>query len=1188
MFKKRSSFAVLALSLALIVLGGMFSRASEPAKKPSVLIVSYSNLDRYSPEIFEAIHQAGFNVRYVNLRRPGRNLERMYRLLPKANVVMMFSSGEGLPKGTLDSKVQKYHDAINKFAKNGGGVFFVPSERYMNAFTCSAIFLKAWDAKLGVEYLYGVKPVEATAWRVFFAYTQDIKPSPLTKGVKGLWIPVIKEGVNFGSSEPSLGFQFGKSWQVLIKSGKNIFSKPAAPQASFLKSVTRKKGYKPGEAPIFAVRTFGKGRLAATAINWQYFMGHAVKSTLEEIVWSRGLQGKPSNGKQLVINTLRWLARPSLNDPKRGFATTKSLFRPDDKPPFAYPMNWDRRKFKKQVWKSMGGIIGARTAYSTGKGTVAEWKRAALKAGLDFLVFLEDFKHLTPKELEALNRDCKKLSDDKILLMPGFYAEDLIGCKSYFFNAGGMPYPSKYTLAKNGKVFGDANEHLGRRTGGKAPRVFRGQLDLIRMNWLWRQCSCRYSSGWFDFKNSPVPAADYGTFDSVPVFTQFADGKTEDSLKVYAETCRDKQYPIPSALEFMDSPDQLKRKNLWKNYVFADNMKELHDWYNDRQGGRLSVVYNRQWVSDGPKILCWDRLGGHDYTMTNKDEYVWQNALVKLFLNVSADAGIKEVRFWSGDKIIRRYKPSGKNFKTVMAVDKRREQYEIFVEVIDNQDRRAVTTPYCTRNHALQQINCGDRNNQLPCSHIRRRDGSVLKTWQMPATADKRVDYMSARPGLHFCEDTRLGLKAFDGSPRIKFPAVTQGLYLNTSAYHKLKNHCKQGRWTDEENGSHHIAVSVFNSMDALVGDRIVDSVFADNVDIIHVWSTRWKLQPREYSNWTQRRWVFRHRPDEPLLLFVWEYELKLKKDIQYKSGVNLGLLGPMLLPGDAQAWSVGPQGPGLKPSASGSYVKPDGRVKLCKPFGTGAWAACLAGKNEGGAIVFSLTDGLKIESYGNLRKPAFRIGFPPDKSPTKKGRTIKFKIAVIGVPRYVKGYTDIVAQTDPAAVPAAVKKSLGIGCKPLYKIKWEKGKPGKPDFVCPVTAENGVVLATFEKCPELIVPIPLMISGLNPNWTVAVYDFDLKQAREVGHFEGKAPYMVDPKYDTKRLFVGHPVQCGNPNLVIHAVQTGESQWTVEVHNPGKSNVSTRLKTVPEWPVFKLDRKISLSAGGTIKMKAGK
>jgi hypothetical protein len=100
----------------------------------------------------------------------------------------------------------------------------------------------------------------------------------------------------------------------------------------------------------------------------------------------------------------------------------------------------------------------------------------------------------------------------------------------------------------------------------------------------------------------------------------------------------------------------------------------------------------------------------------------------------------------------------------------------------------------------------------------------------------------------------------------------------------------------------------------------------------------------------------------------------------------------------------------------------------------------------------------------------------------------------------------------------------------------------------------------------------------------VAAYDFTRQQARLVGQFEGQAPYMVDPQDAAMKLFIGHPVQCGDSNLVVHMVQTGEKDWSVEIHNPGETAVSTWYRSAPEWPLFKIGGKVDLPAGASMPL----
>lgn len=142
-----------------------------------------------------------------------------------------------------------------------------------------------------------------------------------------------------------------------------------------------------------------------------------------------GIDGRASDGRRLFLNTLRWLAEPSMRARgKGGLEHDSSLEESEDMPPVPPAADWSKFQFKDRP--SLRGVIGAQSAYSSGEGTVSEWKAAAREAGLDFLVFLEAFDELSPDGLESLKRDCRRLSDETILLVPGFASRNFIGMKN--------------------------------------------------------------------------------------------------------------------------------------------------------------------------------------------------------------------------------------------------------------------------------------------------------------------------------------------------------------------------------------------------------------------------------------------------------------------------------------------------------------------------------------------------------------------------------------------------------------------------------------------------------------------------------------------------------------------------------------------------------------------------------------
>ena len=86
------------------------------------------------------------------------------------------------------------------------------------------------------------------------------------------------------------------------------------------------------------------------------------------------------------------------------------------------------------------GLIGARSAFSIGRGTVGEYAAAAREAGLDFVAFLEDFTELTPEELKQLNETCRVHSGDDLLLVPGYTIDSNIG-NHMFLTGYDLPWP---------------------------------------------------------------------------------------------------------------------------------------------------------------------------------------------------------------------------------------------------------------------------------------------------------------------------------------------------------------------------------------------------------------------------------------------------------------------------------------------------------------------------------------------------------------------------------------------------------------------------------------------------------------------------------------------------------------------------------------------------------------------------
>lgn len=1175
------------LASIALALTAVAAAPAAAAQRPAVLMIQNVNGHlRYTPELMADLYAEGFNVRFLNSWGwPDR--DRHYaRWIPKAHVVVMLGAAKAAGDGVLDKADRRYFELLRTFVHNGGGLLYMHGERYSNAVAGWVHFQKQWGLSGSVERVYAKHYQRRTVWGLSFAYTDRIAPSPVTEGVGGIWYPVYDDRRVYSNLHGALSGAYpcqamtftDPAWQVVVRGSADSWSVPTSREAplAVIRDNARPEGYA-SRPPLVGIREFGRGRVAFSGISSAYFFGYAATRALEGITWTEGIGGKPSDGRRLFLNTLRWLAEPALQaDGKRGFEHDKSLEIERDVPEPLAPLDWSKQQFTPQ--RSLEGLVGARTAYSTGRGTVADWKAAARKAGLDFLVFLEAFEALDRDELAALRKDCAELSDATIRLVPGFASVNAIGMKNYYASPN-LPYPKADMLAPDGKTWGLGVPY----SKVKAP----GQLNLLRQAYVWTMCGTKVMLGYYDFQHMPVPYQDCGIYDTVPVLTARDDRLVENALHVYRDACRDKQFPQVLGLHFLSRPEQLAQTDLVTTRVFLPDLAAFDTWFDAGQGSRF-LTPPTSWATQGPEIVAWDRLGGKDYSLRNPDAYVWQNALSKVRLHVRSDAGLADVRLWDGDDLFRHWRPAGDRFEQQIAVDKRDQQRELILEVVDRRGRRAVGGRFLTKNHFMQQVNCGDRNNQLANAFVPRRGGSRLKIAQIPATPNKRVGRMAEQLPAVFTSDEQLGLDAFDGNPRYAgFPSLSHCVRLRVKgAWHRYDHKVTQGPWGEEANGSHHVASCAFASMDALVGDRRVDRIFADQVPVILVWYTLWRLQPREFSTWWHRRWVFRSRGDEPLLLSLWQCRVTLKKDIAYEDGYPLGLVGLEMNPGGSRFWSLGPAGQSLEPLAQGSFergTKPgkDGRMPPTADFGTGAWAAYTGGPG-GGELVMSLTPGLTVAPHTKSRtRPRFEIGIARDAAPTKAGQEVAFDVLTVAIPRHVKGRTDRVGTPDPAAVARALKAGLGVGRKPGYEVAWTRGTPTPAEALCKVRATDGAVVGRFEKAPDLVVPVPVLVEGLNPNWTVQLLERSTGKTRPLGRFEGVTPVVIDPQPAAREVFVGHPVVCDVPGLVIHVVQVGDARWSVELHNPTEQPIAAHVTTDPDWPLFKLDRRVGVPAGAS-------
>src|SRR4029453_6198420 len=264
-------------------------------------------------------------------------------------------------------------------------------------------------------------------------YTNQVLSSPVSAGVRGIWYP---SHPHYNAAQ-TLPLAVDGHWHVVVRAMPGSRTVPVD-RSSAAYPTPPGALVRPGGVtmpPLFAIRQAGNGRMALVSEWPTYSLGAGTHWLYDREVLSKGLQGKPSDFSRLLENTFRWLAEPTLT------AGTLGGYR---MPPHRLqPPNMRdevRDKFRESAVSGtaqaaraarepvlLRGVIGAQTRLSGGQGTVADYAEAARQAGLDFLVFLEDFARLDATGLAQLKSECAKHSDAKLPLYPGYRIDNNIG-----------------------------------------------------------------------------------------------------------------------------------------------------------------------------------------------------------------------------------------------------------------------------------------------------------------------------------------------------------------------------------------------------------------------------------------------------------------------------------------------------------------------------------------------------------------------------------------------------------------------------------------------------------------------------------------------------------------------------------------------------------------------------------------
>jgi hypothetical protein len=1119
------------------------------AQRPAVLVVTpvrtvagWVDLDYLAQ-----LHSAGFEVDYTD-----GLTDFTWERIQNYNVLVLYSvpPTQGVNAWPFSGSQPIYRDAfidlVERFLQQGGGVLLLATETQIRV-TLVRELINRWGADLPLERIVdadhaGVMSRMPTAP---LAYTDSIAASPVSSGVRGIWYPTLPQ-YNSAHTAP---LQVDGHWQVVVRAMASAHTAPVdlsnATYPGPPNPVIRPNGV--SAPPLFAIRQYGTGRIALGSQFPTYSLGSGTKWLYNREILSTGVQGTPSDFDVLLQNSFRWLAAPSLqsqtvggyvmpanrlvapNDRPEAMADYKEVAsKPDDPSVLQPPTNTTLFK----------GIIGAQTSLSGGSGTVAEYAAAAKGAGLDFLVFLEDFSRLDASKLDQLKSQCRQYSDGSLTLYAGYRLDNNIGNHMFFFGDGVVMPPATVLTGPDQKTF--------ELQGETAPGVY-GITPTYPIDFI-LSITGSAQVGYYDFSHSGMgmrlpDARLYG----MAALRTYRDGALiDDARSAYLTTAQSSSVPAPIAVHLVSSPAALSAAANATQGITYGMAKTRSTLWSDAL--RYSSQYDclNVFSSSGPLIQRWPWCGR--LTTFGAEPFVTGRSRMDAPLYVSAPKGLREIRIYDGERLFRRFVLHGEQvFNTVLHLESSIQRNLVLVaeDVAGGQAISAARRSW--KDGGLSPVFCSDRIND--CGNMALARGpfpvTVLRT---PAVADAGVTW--------------------DGGPRgVLTPIVFEGSnpMLDSdqgTAIGDQYNQTPLVQFADEG------ALSVRSVRNELIDPRVPS---------LSPWRTYGPRQATrlmdftlDYIQWDRASvgppdtgWV---GPPEQTdcNAAIFRGAITFKQALQVS---DLRLL---------KNWQWIPSLPITLVIGRGTQIQNKidvasaGKGPQSFRLETGDWFGFYSTKTANSQVFVNRGGALELQ-----------LGQPPDSSwltvwaamdnpSVGAGQTYKYELFSAGCP------------LDAAAHSAeALRDQVGYLAVP-ERLQVTRGRRGTPSGPFETTHANSYAVHIVVPRPTAVhnLPVPLIVKDLNPRWSAGLwqlrgfvkgaYGSGENRYRSVGvDVDGRAYVPLFPDLAaTTEVEIGHPVSAdakgANLFIQVTALAGGTNdapayEWSVEVNNPTDQAVTSTL-----------------------------
>ncbi|MHB9133371.1 MAG: hypothetical protein ACYDBB_20075 [Armatimonadota bacterium] len=617
---------------------------------------------------------------------------------------------------------KRVSDLLLRFVNEGGGLYI-----YGVSFTHMGDSWSNQTLNQFLKPLNAVIPFEMTrdeprekrqegGGQVLYALADQITPHPATAGVKNLWYAVGP----FSYGPWTRPLKLSPEWTPLIRTSPNANFTPIDPKkgwgtaAEGVKSEIADKS-----APIYAVRTLGKGRIVLSGGESTIsFFGYAYSEFADQW-WGRigmeaGLNGVKSDGLRLLESSLKWLIEPSVTGKQLGGYVPPPV-KPFT-PKVAQSVKWPAATPGGE-YKYYKGVFCAMPALGGGAGSVTDWVQAAKARSLDYLVLAGDFTKMEKAAWEQMVNECTLVTTPDFIATPALITVD--DQENRFLQCGAKSWPQPDRLSKKDPK--RVQDHLG----------------------YWMNDANFPLRAPFLFSKGQYPAWLHSGYDTFAVHTYEDNKLVDDNLPGFLQNQEQGDRSRIITMTVLKNPAELAAV---KEFTYVMDRNFIQPQFH---GGGIS------YVSSGPRVLAW-RIDNATRN-TFGDSFVPGTERWRALLRVVSDVPLKSVTIYDSTRVFRKFTVTGASCD--LSFDGLHDTRRTLTAVIEDiNGGRAITGACETLDALMVQFFCSDRCNIMGgMSTLRLADGHTK------VVASTSMLYKTGR--LYFGTVTNdEGLPGIDGS----------------------------------------------------------------------------------------------------------------------------------------------------------------------------------------------------------------------------------------------------------------------------------------------------------------------------------------------------------------------------------------------------------------------------------------